>query len=625
MLLRRRGRCRRRSCRALSRCPLASSSDLGERNASAVVRATARSPAEMPFSRASGSMYEARARIPSRTSATPSPFGEPSRRRGLRLYRAHAHLRRATVLGAADERRPTRPGSSASNCELDRYPRPGRLAVMTKESVSLVKADRMTHPRACRSARAQRPRTVAVGSSLLVCALRGLALVRASGRSFAGSRVSARRLHPRRRYGCCMLVVGVPLPRVLTILIAGASLLVVVVAAIVGRARRRPVGWPAASPPLVLTTTLARHRRRHRRRRPSSSKRSSAPAASTASTPSTAGRSGSRRRMAIFVQRGISMSDFLVQLAQPVVSAPLVPTTRCRRIPRDGWRRRRDASSRSTGSSPSASVAAAVGLLLAQRVPGVDSLAVRSCSPSSHRGCRAPCSSRRPTFSSSSCCASLRRRWASSWLRRKRLVAAACRRRSSSAGCVLTKRERAYFLAGDPLLVALAIASADRCANGMAAARQSRALAVAAIALPWRLWYLRSAGSAGESPPGFLTSGSHRIDSLRLSLDVFFDPGLWSLLTRACDRGCCAFGAPRRGQRQRGLRRRPARAARPRRCLAQRSHSRSFPSRADESRRIRSSASRRGIALLSGIACPLAARRQCGRALDTQPRTPAAS
>jgi len=92
---------------------------------------------------------------------------------------------------------------------------------------------------------------------------------------------------------------------------------------------------------------------------------------------------------------------------------------------------------------------------------------------------------------------------------------------------VLTKREGLLLAA--IVLGALAVASADR----MRAAWPKLAvagLAVAAIALPWRLWY-RDRGLEGESPPGFLPPLDRVEDSVRLSLDVLLDPALWSLLT----------------------------------------------------------------------------------------------
>ncbi len=92
-------------------------------------------------------------------------------------------------------------------------------------------------------------------------------------------------------------------------------------------------------------------------------------------------------------------------------------------------------------------------------------------------------------------------------------------------GCVLTKREGIFLAA--VLLVALAVASADRWR--MAWPRLGVvALGVAAIGLPWRLWYL-SQGIGGEQPRD--SDPGRTDDALRLALEVFFDRGLWSVLT----------------------------------------------------------------------------------------------
>jgi hypothetical protein len=96
------------------------------------------------------------------------------------------------------------------------------------------------------------------------------------------------------------------------------------------------------------------------------------------------------------------------------------------------------------------------------------------------------------------------------------------------AAATLTKREGLLFAAA-ALLMAL-IASWSR---GRPAWRPLGAVAivVVAAAVPWRLWY-RAHDLGGEAPSDLgLTQGLGRaLDSLRLSLDVLFDTGLWSVV-----------------------------------------------------------------------------------------------
>jgi hypothetical protein len=96
------------------------------------------------------------------------------------------------------------------------------------------------------------------------------------------------------------------------------------------------------------------------------------------------------------------------------------------------------------------------------------------------------------------------------------------------AGAGLTKREGLLFAAA-----ALAV--------GLAASYGRRRIAwprlvavgmlVALAALPWRLWY-RSQGIGGEAPSDAGVGGSldRMLESLRLSVDVFFDSMLWSVV-----------------------------------------------------------------------------------------------
>jgi hypothetical protein len=99
------------------------------------------------------------------------------------------------------------------------------------------------------------------------------------------------------------------------------------------------------------------------------------------------------------------------------------------------------------------------------------------------------------------------------------------------AGMVLTKREGLLFAA---VLVVSAL---------LASARQWRfawprivaaTLVVAAVALPWRIWYLAHGVSKGEAPPGGGLDPTENTDrlwpSFRLAFDVLFSSDYWSVL-----------------------------------------------------------------------------------------------
>jgi hypothetical protein len=96
------------------------------------------------------------------------------------------------------------------------------------------------------------------------------------------------------------------------------------------------------------------------------------------------------------------------------------------------------------------------------------------------------------------------------------------------AAAGLTKREGLLFAAAAILVGFVAVPARRRAA-------WLRLLAVTAVvgaaAVPWRLWY-RSHGIGGEAPANAGAGGSlGRVgDSLRLSVDVFFDTGLWSVV-----------------------------------------------------------------------------------------------
>lgn len=93
-------------------------------------------------------------------------------------------------------------------------------------------------------------------------------------------------------------------------------------------------------------------------------------------------------------------------------------------------------------------------------------------------------------------------------------------------GAVLTKREGTLLAA--ILLVALAVASLDRWRFAWPRLALSLA-AVAAVGVPWRLWY-RDRGIGGEAPSDLDADLGRAWDALRLSAEVFFDTSLWSIL-----------------------------------------------------------------------------------------------
>ena len=95
------------------------------------------------------------------------------------------------------------------------------------------------------------------------------------------------------------------------------------------------------------------------------------------------------------------------------------------------------------------------------------------------------------------------------------------------AGGPLTKREGLLFAAA-ALAVALLAATIWRRPGRRVLA--GAGLAVVALAIPWRLWY-RSNGIGGEAPSDAGLGGSFDrvLDSLRLSFDVLFDTGRWSV------------------------------------------------------------------------------------------------
>ena len=96
------------------------------------------------------------------------------------------------------------------------------------------------------------------------------------------------------------------------------------------------------------------------------------------------------------------------------------------------------------------------------------------------------------------------------------------------AGATLTKREGLLFAAA-ALGVALGASYGRRRAAWPPLV--AAAVAVVALAVPWRLWY-RSQGIGGEAPTAAGLGGSldRALDSLRLSADVLFDATLWSVV-----------------------------------------------------------------------------------------------
>lgn len=96
------------------------------------------------------------------------------------------------------------------------------------------------------------------------------------------------------------------------------------------------------------------------------------------------------------------------------------------------------------------------------------------------------------------------------------------------AGATLTKREGLLFAA--IALAGLALASLGRRTRAWAPLA-AVALVVVAAAVPWRLWY-RAQDLSGEAPAdlGAGASADRALDALRLSLEVFFETSLWSLV-----------------------------------------------------------------------------------------------
>ena len=95
------------------------------------------------------------------------------------------------------------------------------------------------------------------------------------------------------------------------------------------------------------------------------------------------------------------------------------------------------------------------------------------------------------------------------------------------AGATLTKREGLLFAAA-ALAVALLAATIWRRPGRRVLV--GTGLCVVALAIPWRLWY-RGNGIGGEAPSDGGLGGSFDrvLDSLRLSFDVLFDTGRWSV------------------------------------------------------------------------------------------------
>ncbi len=96
------------------------------------------------------------------------------------------------------------------------------------------------------------------------------------------------------------------------------------------------------------------------------------------------------------------------------------------------------------------------------------------------------------------------------------------------SGAVLTKREGVLFAAC--LLVAALAATVRRRRVAWPPLLLIGGVVVA-CGVPWRLWY-RAHGIGGEAPPGggAESSLSRAADAVRLSLDVLFDNGLWSVV-----------------------------------------------------------------------------------------------
>ena len=96
------------------------------------------------------------------------------------------------------------------------------------------------------------------------------------------------------------------------------------------------------------------------------------------------------------------------------------------------------------------------------------------------------------------------------------------------AGATLTKREGILFAAA---AIAVALLAATLWRRPGRRRLVVAGLLVGAAAIPWRLWY-RHMGIGGEAPSDGGLGGSFDrvVDSLRLSFDVLFDTGLWSVV-----------------------------------------------------------------------------------------------
>ncbi len=95
-------------------------------------------------------------------------------------------------------------------------------------------------------------------------------------------------------------------------------------------------------------------------------------------------------------------------------------------------------------------------------------------------------------------------------------------------GAVLVKREGALLAVC--LYAAAAVASWSRW-RALIPRLALSALVVAVLGIPWRVWYATH-GIGGETPLASGVGGvtDRGIDSFRLSLDVLFDTGLWSIV-----------------------------------------------------------------------------------------------
>ncbi|HUP22007.1 MAG TPA: hypothetical protein VNB06_03600 [Thermoanaerobaculia bacterium] len=93
-------------------------------------------------------------------------------------------------------------------------------------------------------------------------------------------------------------------------------------------------------------------------------------------------------------------------------------------------------------------------------------------------------------------------------------------------GAVLTKREGALLAA--ILLFALTLFTFDRRRDAWPKLMLA-AGAVVAAGVPWRIWYANR-GIGGEAPSSAALDLGDAREALRLSLDVFFDISLWSIV-----------------------------------------------------------------------------------------------